>query len=157
LEHWNIGTLEHWNIGTLEDWKIGRLEDWKIGRLEDWKIGKLENWKIGKLPDEQSENLAAWLAASIRGRAKLGGRAWGLARRESQKEGRRDKRPESVFLLRRSQRVPVGLVPTTFGAKAWRSTRSTIGSVEECRHFDKKGEQETAWGGVFQFSNFPIF
>ena len=39
------------------------------------------------------------------------------------------KRPESVFSPRRSQRVPVGLEPATFGAKVWRSARSTIGSV----------------------------
>ena len=43
--------------------------------------------------------------------------------------GDRVKRPESVFSPRRSQRVPVGLEPATFGAKVWRSTRSTIGSV----------------------------
>ena len=49
------------------------------------------------------------------------------------------KRPESVFSPRRSQRVPVGLEPATFGAKAWRSARSTIGSVVS----GQKGEGAT--------------
>ena len=47
--------------------------------------------------------------------------------------GEKAKRPESVFSPRRSQRVPVGLEPATFGAKVWRSTRSTIGSVKYTR------------------------
>ena len=53
--------------------------------------------------------------------------------------GEKAKRPESVFSPRRSQRVPVGLEPATFGAKVWRSTRSTIGSVVS----GQKGEGAT--------------
>ena len=53
--------------------------------------------------------------------------------------GATGQRPESGFSPRRSQRNPVGLEAATFGAEAWRSTRSTIGSVVS----GQKGEGAT--------------